>query len=79
MNSETRKEYADTRMRPHKMDRQFSGMAKIPEARAWMLRKFERAQVVADDDSESSETRKAAQDEAQHLAEKLRGLGVIDD
>lgn len=77
--TEQRKEFADTRMRPHKTDRRFSGMATIPEARAWMLRKYEKAQAQADDESLPAETRQRAEREARSMATRLKADGVLTD
>jgi len=76
---EARKEYADTRMRPHTVDRRYKGIAKIPQARAWMLRKLDQAASIADDQHVPADQRTKAKAEVRSLTDRLKRLGVIND
>ena len=76
---ESRKEFADLRMRTESPDQRFRGMAKIPAARRWMLRKFEHAQTQADDETLTAEARQRAKREARSLAARLKSNGVLPD
>lgn len=79
MDTESRKEYADTRMRPHSLDRKYKGMARIPQARAWMLRKLDLVASIAEDAHVPAAQRTRAKAEVRSLTARLKKLGVIDD
>jgi len=79
MSTEYRKEFADLRMRPNKVDNRYRGIARIPQARAWMLRKLDQAASIADGQHVPADQRTKAKAEVRSLTDRLKRLGVIND
>lgn len=78
MNTEQRKEYADLRLRERPaQDGRFKGMARIPAARRWLLRKYEAHKAIVDNESTSEERRAQAAYEMRSLHSRLQKMGVF--
>lgn len=76
--TETRKEYADLRLRQEPApDKRFRGMARIPAARRWLLRKYEAHKTVVENESASEERRAESAMQMRTLHSRLQRMGVF--